>query len=140
MLAVAACYITVLSALVAYLVPAVRESGHSELTASIAFFAVNIAAMAARIAWGWVADRGGGTRRVRALVEVGVLAAAGGVAFALALHLGAVAVVLASVVFGLGALGWNALVYVSAGERVDPSLAAGPSRSRPRSSSCCPRS
>ena len=58
LLAVAACYITVLSALVAYLVPAVRESGHSELTASIAFFAVNIAAMAARIAWGWVADRG----------------------------------------------------------------------------------
>ena len=124
LLAVAACYITVLSALVAYLVPAVRESGHSELTASIAFFAVNIAAMAARIAWGWVADRGGGTRRVRALVEVGVLAAAGGVTFALALHLGPVAVVLASVVFGLGALGWNALVYVSAGERVDPSLAA----------------
>ena len=123
LLAVAACYITVLSALVAYLVPAVRESGHSELTASIAFFAVNIAAMAARIAWGWVADRGGGTRRVRALVEVGVLAAAGGVVFAFALHLGPVAVVLASVVFGLGALGWNALVYVSAGERVDPSLA-----------------
>ena len=61
----------------------------------VAFFAVNIAAMAARIAWGWVADRGGGTRRVRALVEVGLLAAAGGVAFALALHLGAVAVVLA---------------------------------------------
>ena len=30
---------------------------------------------------------------------------------------------LATVVFGLGALGWNALVYVSAGERVDPSLA-----------------
>ena len=26
-------------------------------------------------------------------------------------------------VFGLGALGWNALVYLSAGERVDPSLA-----------------
>ena len=66
-----------------------RASGHSELTASIAFFAVNIAAMAARIAWGWVADRGGGTRRVRALVEVGVLAAAGGgVTFAFALHLG----------------------------------------------------
>ena len=31
---------------------------------------------------------------------------------------------LASVVFGLGALGWNALIYVSAGERVDPSLAS----------------
>jgi hypothetical protein len=44
--------------------------------------------------------------------------------FALALHAGPVAVVLAAVVFGLGALGWNALVYVSAGERVDASLAA----------------
>jgi uncharacterized membrane protein YfcA len=33
-------------------------------------------------------------------------------------------VVAAAVVFGLGALGWNALVYVSAGERVDPALAA----------------
>ena len=29
----------------------------------------------------------------------------------------------AAVVFGLGALGWNALVYLSAGERVDPALA-----------------
>ena len=124
LLAIAACYIVVLQALLAYLVPAVRAAGHSELTASVAFLAVNLAAMAARIAWGWIADRGGGTRRVRALVEVGLLAAVGGVAFALALHTVAIAVVLTSVVFGLGALGWNALVYVSAGERVAPALAA----------------
>lgn len=124
LLAIAACYIVVLQALLTYLVPAVREAGHSELTASVAFFALNAAAMVARIAWGWVADRGGGTRRVRALAEVGLLAAAGGLVFAVALHTSAVAVVLAAVVFGLGALGWNALVYVSAGERVDPALAA----------------
>ena len=52
LLAVAACYIVVLQALLAYLVPAVREAGHSELTASIAYFAINVAAMVARIAWG----------------------------------------------------------------------------------------
>ena len=123
LLAVAACYIVVLQALLAYLVPAVREAGHSELTASVAYFGVNAAAMVARIAWGSVADRGGGSRRVRTLVEVGALAAAGALLFGVALHAGAVAVVLAAVVFGLGALGWNALVYVSAGERVDRSLA-----------------
>ncbi len=124
LLGVAACYIVVLQALLAFLVPAVREAGYSELTASVAYFGVNIAAMVARIAWGSVADRGNGSRRVRTLVEVGVLASAGAVVFAFALHAGPVAVVLAAVVFGLGALGWNALVYVSAGERVDPALAA----------------
>jgi MFS family permease len=124
LLAVAACYIVVLQALLAFLVPAVRESGHSELTAAVAYFGVNIAAMGARIAWGSIADRDGGSRRVRTLVEVGILASVGAVVFALALHAGPVAVVLAAVVFGLGALGWNALVYVSAGERVDASLAA----------------
>ena len=123
LLAVAACYIVVLQALLTYLVPAVEEAGHSELTASVAYFAVNVAAMAARIAWGSVADRGGGSRRVRTLVEVGVVAAVGALVFGLALHAGSIAVVLAAVVFGLGALGWNALVYVSAGERVDPALA-----------------
>ena len=54
---------------------------------------------------------------------MGILAAVGAIVFAFALHAGPVVVVLAAVVFGLGALGWNALVYVSAGERVDPSLA-----------------
>jgi MFS family permease len=123
LLAVAACYIVVLQALLAFIVPAVREAGHSELTASVAYFGVNAAAMVARIAWGSAADREGGSRRVRTLVEVGVLASAGAVVFAFALHGGPVAVVLAAIVFGLGALGWNALVYVSAGERVDPALA-----------------
>jgi len=123
LLAVAACYIVVLQALLAFLVPAVEAAGHSELTASIAYFAVNLAAGVARIVWGSVADRGGGARRVRTLVEVGVVASVGALVFGVALHAGPVAVVVAAVVFGLGALGWNALVYLSAGERVDPSLA-----------------
>ena len=124
LLAVAACYIVVLQALLAYVVPAVRAAGQSELTAAAAFFAVNVAAMISRIAWGRVADRQQGSRRVRTLVEVGVVATVGAVVFAVALHTGAVAIVVAAFAFGLGALGWNALVYVSAGERVDPALAA----------------
>ena len=39
-----------------------------------------------------------------------------------ALHEGAQLAVPAAVVFGFGALGWNALVYVSAGERTPPEL------------------
>lgn len=123
LLAVAACYIVVLQALLAYVVPAVRAAGLSELTAVVAYFGINVAAMAARIAWGRVADRGGGTRRVRTLVEVGLVAAGGALLFALALHGGAVVVLPAAVLFGVGALGWNALVYVSAGERATPELA-----------------
>ena len=72
-----ACYIVVLQALLTYIVPAVRAAGHSELTAAVAYFAINVAAMVARIAWGKIADRGGGTRRVRTLVEVGLVAAGG---------------------------------------------------------------
>jgi MFS family permease len=84
---------------------------------------VNLTAVVARIVWGGAADRGGGARRVRTLVETGAVAALGGVVFALALHRGAVAVVAGAAVFGFGALGWNALVYVTAGERAPPELA-----------------
>jgi MFS family permease len=123
LLAVAACYIIVLQALLAYIVPAVRAAGLSELTAAVAYFAINVAAMAARIAWGRIADRGGGARRVRTLVEVGLVATGGALLFALALHGGALVVLPAAVLFGIGALGWNALVYVSAGELAAPELA-----------------
>ena len=52
LLAVAACYIVVLQALLAYLVPAAREAGQSELTASVAYLSMNVSAMVARIGWG----------------------------------------------------------------------------------------
>jgi MFS family permease len=123
LLLVAACYIVVLQALLTYVVPAMRDAGHSEVSAGVAYFAINVAAMVARIAWGRIADRDDGSRRVRTLVEVGLVAAVGAVGFAVALHGPTPFVIGIAVVFGLGALGWNALVYVSAGERVDPALA-----------------
>ncbi len=124
LLTVAAFYIVVLQAVLAYTVPAARAAGLTSFAASATFFAVTVSAMVSRIVWGHVADRAEGSRRVRTLVEVGIVAAVGALLFALALHGGVAAVIPAAVLFGFGALGWNAIVYVSAGERAAPELAA----------------
>ena len=121
---VAAFYIIVLQAVLSYTVPAARAAGLTAFAASLTYFAINVTAMVSRVAWGHVADRGGGARRTRTLVEVGAVAAGGALLFTLALHVGTAVVVFAAVLFGFGALGWNALVYVSAGERAAPELAA----------------
>jgi MFS family permease len=123
LLLVAAFYIVVLQSLLTFAVPSMRDAGLSPLAAGAAFLAINVTAGVARIVWGRVADRGGGARRERAIVTAGWVAAAGGVLFTLALHTGAAVVVAAAIVFAFGALGWNALVYVSAGERTSPELA-----------------
>ncbi len=122
LLVVACLYIVVLQALLSFLVPSLRAAGFSAWVASATYVALNVTAMVARIAWGHLADRGGGDRRVRTLVEVGIVAAVGGALFTVALHLPAAAVFVAAIAFGFGALGWNAIVYVSAGERGPPEL------------------
>lgn len=124
LLAVAALYIVVLQAVLVFTVPAVRDSGFSAFVAGATFFVLNVTAGVARVVFGRIADAGGGARRVRTLAEAGVVAAGGAAFFALALHAGTALVVGAMVVFAFGALGWNALVYVSAGEKAPPALAA----------------
>ncbi len=124
LLVVAAFYIVVLQALLSFTVPAARDAGLSTFAAGAAFFVLNVTAGVARIVWGRLADRDGGTRRVQMLVCTGWVAASGGLVFALALHLGPAAAIAAVIVFAFGALGWNALVYVSAGEWTPPELAA----------------
>lgn len=121
---VASFYIVVLQAVLAFTVPAARAAGLTAFAAGFTFFAINVSAMVSRVAWGHVADRGGGTRRTRTLAEAGAVAAIGALLFTVALHVGAAVVIPAAVLFGFGALGWNALVYVSAGERAAPELAA----------------
>ena len=120
---VAALYIVVLQAILSYIVPSARDAGLSSFWASFTYFAVTVSAMVARLVWGKVADRQGGSRRARTLVETGIVGAIGGLVFALALHAGAALVIPAAVLFGFGALGWNALLYVLAGERTAPELA-----------------
>jgi MFS family permease len=122
LLVVAACYIVVLQAVLVYAVPAARAADLSALAAGATFFVIQAAAGVARIVWGRIADREGGARRARTLAEAGLVASAGAVLFAAALHQGAAIALPAAVVFGFGALGWNALVYVSAGERAPPEL------------------
>jgi MFS family permease len=129
---VAACYIVVLQAVLSFTVPAAHAAGLTAFAAGCTYFALNVTAMVSRVAWGHVADRDRGTRRTRTLGAAGAVAAAGALLFALALHGGAAVVVAAAVLFGFGALGWNALVYVSAGERAAPSSPRGRSRSRHR--------
>jgi MFS family permease len=123
LLVVACFYVVVLQALLTYTVPSARAAGLSAFAAGATYLAVNLTAVVARVVWGGAADRGGGVRRVRTLVETGVVASVGGLVFAVALHAGPVAAVLGAAVFGFGALGWNALVYVTAGERAPPGLA-----------------
>jgi len=123
LLLVAGLYIIVLQAILSYIVPAARAAGLSAFWAGFTYFAVNVTAMVARLVWGRIADRQEGSRRVRTLVETGIVGAIGGLVFTLALHAGAALVVPAAILFGFGALGWNALVYVTAGERTAPELA-----------------
>ena len=124
LLVVATFYIVALQSALAFTVPSVRDSGFSALVAGIVFFALNATAAVARIAWGRAADVGAGSRRVRTLVDAGLVGAVGSVVFTLALHAGPAALVAAMILFSFGALGWNALVYVSAGEKAPPELAA----------------
>ena len=123
LLVVGCCYVIVLQALVSYSVPAVRAAGFSAFWASAAYVSVNVAAMVSRVVWGRIADRAAGGRRVRTLVETGAVAAAGALLFTAALHLDAEAVLAAALTFGFGALGWNAILYVMAGERAPVELA-----------------
>lgn len=123
LLVVACCYVVVLQALVSFAVPSVRAAGMSSFWAAAAYVAVNVAAMVSRLVWGRIADRASGGRRVRTLVETGAVAALGGLLFAVALHAGPAAVLPAALVFGFGALGWNGILYVIAGERAPAELA-----------------
>ncbi len=124
LLVVAAFYIVVLQAVLVYTVPAARDAGLSALAAGATFFAIQVSAGVARIVWGRIADGGGGARRTRTLAEAGVVAAFGALLFTAALHAGVAVALPAAIVFGFGALGWNGLVYLSAGERTPPELAA----------------
>lgn len=117
LLVVAVFYIVVLQAALSYLVPAVRDAGLSALWSSIAFFAMQVGAAVSRVVWGRIADRDGGRRRTRTLAEAGWASAIGAALLASLLYAGTGAVLVAVIVFALGAMGWNALVYVTAGER-----------------------
>jgi MFS family permease len=124
LLVVCGFYVVVLASVITYTVPAIRADGFSAFVAGATFLALNVTAGVARIVWGRLADAGGGSRRVRTLAETGLVSATGALLFLGALHGGAALLLPAAIVFAFGALGWNGLVYLSAGELAPPELAA----------------
>ena len=123
LLVVTVTYLFVLQTVLIYTVPAMHAAGFSSVEAGVAYFAVNVAAIVSRLAWGRRADGAGGTWRRRTLVETGVMASVGALAFGLALHGGLAAVLVAVAFYAFAALGWNAVVYALAGEWTTPELA-----------------
>ncbi len=123
LLAVAALFIIVLQSIVAFTVKAAVDSGLSAREAVATYVCVNLTGVVCRVFWGHRADRPGARRRGRTLVEIGVLATVGSLVFAFALRGGVAVVLPAAVLFSFGALGWNGILYVVAGERTDPELA-----------------
>ena len=111
-----ALYVTALGGVLTFTVSAAHDAGLSETQAALVFAALNLGAASARVVWGIVADREGGSRRVATLSALGVLGAITLIPFPFALHAGVVAAVIAAVALAFGTLGFNGVVYVIAGE------------------------
>lgn len=116
LLVVALCYIVSLTTVLTFGVPALRDGGGSRGDGSLLFAFVSISAMTARIFWGRVADFGGGRRRVATLRDIGALACAAGALTWLLWPEGTIVRIILLVVLSLGALGFNGVLYVIAGE------------------------
>ena len=111
-----ALYVTALGGVLTFTVSAAHDAGLSETEAALVFAALNLGAASARVVWGIVADRAGGTRRVATLSALGVLGALTLIPFPFALHAGVVPAIVAAVALAFGTLGFNGVVYVIAGE------------------------
>jgi len=109
-------YAFALSATLTYIVPAARELDITAAQAGVLFAVVNVSAAAARLVWGRLADRHGGTRRARTLAETGALAAGAALLMPLALRAGVVPAVVVACALSFGAFGFNGVLYVTAGE------------------------
>ena len=116
LLLVAVCYIMALVAVLTFSVPALRDGGGSRGEGSVLFAFVSISAMAARIAWGRLADAGGGRRRVATLRDVGILACAAALLTWVVWPEGTAVRIVALVLLSFGALGFNGVLYLIAGE------------------------
>jgi MFS family permease len=123
LLMIALLYAFALASALTYLVSAARAGGMDKAEAGLLFVLLNVSAAASRVVWGRLADRDGGTRRMRTLADTGLVSAAGALAMPLALHAGVVAAVPAVLLIAFGAFGFNGVLYVTAGELVGPERA-----------------
>ncbi|MGZ4431624.1 MAG: MFS transporter [Gaiellales bacterium] len=116
LLAIGLLYACSLGATITYIVPAARSAGMGRSAAAALFVLVNVTAAAARLAWGRMADRHGGSRRIRTLADTGAIAAAGALLVGPALDAGPAAAAAATALLAFGTFGFNGVLYVAAGE------------------------
>jgi MFS family permease len=117
-------YVYALGAALTYIVPAAQDDGLSRAEAGSLFVVLNLSAALSRLVWGRTADRGHGTRRVRTLIDIGLLASCSGLLMAPALHAGMAVALPVTVLLAFGCFGWNGVLYVTAGELVGAERAA----------------
>ena len=118
LLTMALLYVTTLTTVLTFAVDAVRSEGATRTQASVMFALISMAAMAARIGFGRIADLRGGTRRRATLRDTGVLATVAALIVFSVWPLGTGAQIASLVLLSVGALGFNGLLYVAAGEIV----------------------
>jgi MFS family permease len=116
LLVISLLYICALDTVLTFSVPALRDGGASAGAGSLLFALVSIGAMVARVGWGRLADAGGGRRRVATLRDVGILACAAAVLTWVVWPHGTAIRIAALVVLSFGALGFNGVLYLIAGE------------------------
>ncbi len=121
--AISAVHVSALTTVLNFSVPAIRDEGGSAAVGAVLFAAVSLSAMVARLAWGRVADLGGGARRRGSLRDVGLVTIAGALGYWLVTPLGPAAQIPMIFVFAFGAMGANGLLYLIAGELVGPARA-----------------
>lgn len=116
-------YVSVLASVLTFAATAARHAGASKLEGSLVFAVISVSGMTARLVWGRIADRDGGQRRRAALRDVGLVTVAGALVYWGASGLGVAFQLPAIAFFAFGALGFNGLVYVIAGELAGPDRA-----------------
>jgi MFS family permease len=123
LLLVGGLYVSGLGAVLAFTAAASEDAGLSTTEAGIVLAVLNIGAGVARVVWGRIADRERGTRRVRTLIDVGLVGTVAALAFPLLVHGGPVVAAASALALAFGVLGFNGIVYLIAGELGGPQRA-----------------
>jgi MFS family permease len=114
--AISAVQVTVLAAVLNFAVPAIVDEGASAVVGAALFAVISASAIVGRLAWGRIADAGGGMRRRSTLRDVGLVTVIGALLYWAAGPIGPAAQLPAMAVFAFGAMGANGILYLIAGE------------------------
>lgn len=120
---ISAVHVTALTAALNFAVPAIVDDGASAPVGAALFGVISGSAIVARLAWGRVADLGGGVRRRATLRDVGLVTVVGALLYWAAGPIGPAAQLPAMAVFAFGAMGANGILYLVAGELAGPARA-----------------